>query len=832
MATLLQDLRFALRTLLKSPAFTAVALLSLALGIGANTAIFSLMDQVLLRSLPVKHPEELVLLSTPGPKSGFVEANFDSDYSFSYPMYQDIRDRAPAFNGVLARYQVPLSMSWKGGTERVHGELVSGNFFDVLGVPAAIGRTFMADDDRTAGASPVAVLSHGFWTRRFAANPAILNQTISLNGHAMTVVGIAQQGFRGIGAGETTDVFVPMMMKAQMTPGWDGMKDRRAMWLMIMGRLQPGVSAKQAEVALTTFWRPLFEMELKEMKTESERFRKGFVNQRAELHPGQRGASTLQQQVSKPLIVLMAMVGLVLLIACANVANLLIARAAARRKEIAIRLALGAGRWRIVRQLLVESSLLAVAGGALGLLAASWACDLLIGYLPFDSAVESLSSGIDLRVLLFAFAVSAVTGVLFGLAPALQATRPDVAATLKDEAAGAMGSGGQVRLRKVLVVVQVGLSLLLLIGSGLFARSLYNLRQLNPGFRADHVMTFSLNPQLNGYGNARMIDLYGGLRDDLAALPGVRAASLGTIPLLSGDNMMSSISVEGYKAKDSDDNSPAEDYVGPGYLATLGIPLVAGREFTAADTANAPHVALVNQAFAQNYFAGENPLGRHFQLTRNKIPIEIVGVVKDGKYYSLREKTPRFMYFPYTQNGNIGPMTMYVRTAIEPSSLGPTLRKAVQRLDANLPVADMKSMQAQVDESVFLDRLTALLSGFFGLLATLLAAIGLYGVMAYTVARRTREIGIRMALGANTANVLRLVMAEVAIMAGLGIAIALPVSYPLTKLIESQLYGLQGNDPLILTLAAVSLAAVALVAGYIPAARAARVDPLIALRYE
>jgi predicted permease len=514
------------------------------------------------------------------------------------------------------------------------------------------------------------------------------------------------------------------------------------------------------------------------------------------------------------------------------VANLLVARAAARQKEIAIRLALGAGRRNVIRQLMVESLLLAGIGGAAGLLVAAWAGDLLLSFVPQEASVRSFTTSPDLRVLAFNFAISIVAGLVFGLVPALQTTRPSLAATLKDQAGSVSGAAGQVRFRKVLVVAQIALSMLLLVGAGLFAHSLYNLKSLDPGFHAENLMAFSIDPSLNGYSQKRIQQLYQRLQVEIAVLPGVRAVSPAEVAALTGDSTIDTVVVEGYKNKEGEDMNPNANWVGPGYFSTMGIPLIAGREFTEKDVLGAPKVGIINQKMAHYFFGNENPIGRHFGFS-DKPDIEIVGVVQDTQTNrTLRDEIPRYDYVPYMQDESATEITFYVRTIQPPELTGNALRRVVQQMDSNLPVYDMKTMQTQVDQSLFTERLIAMLSAFFGLLATLLAAIGLYGVMAYTVARRTREIGIRMALGADRSKVVWLVMHDVALMAAIGIGIGLPGGVALGRLVRAQLFGMSPADPATLAAATTILAAVALLAGYIPARRATSVDPTTALRYE
>jgi len=823
------DIRYALRTLRKSPGFTAVVVLTLALGIGANAAIFSLTDQMLLRMLPVKDPQQLVLLDGPG---AFQGRTFNNG-TFSYPIYRDFRDRTTVFDGVIGRFPAPLTLISNGQSERVAGELVTGNYFDVLGAGAQIGRTFKPDDDTTPGGHPIVVLSDGYWTRRFARDPGVVNRTLTLNGMPMTVVGVTAPGFNGIVLGESPDVMVPVSMKAQMTPTWDDLQNRRSRWLTVMARLRRGVSREQAEAAMNVIYRQINEQELADIKNTSKTFRERFLNKHLFLREGQRGRSDLRQEFSTPILVLMGMVGLVLLIACANVANLLMARGAARQKEVAIRVALGASRASIVRQRLVESLILSGAGAVLGLLFAWWTGSVLLRALPFDNAARSLSAAPDLRVTLFAVVTGVVTAIVFGLAPALHSTRPVLTSTLKDESGSVVGGTGHARFRKSLVVIQVGMSVLLLAGATLFARSLYNLKTLNPGFKTEQLLAFSIDPSLNGYSRERAIDLFQRLQDQLVRLPDVTHSTASVIPILTNSEWSSTVKVEGYIAKEGEDLNPYVNGVGPDYFGTIQQPLVAGREFTMKDAATAPRVAIINETMARYFFGTSNPLGRHLGWGRDSgTPIEIVGVARDSKMATLRQEPKRFVYIPYAQETELGEMTFYVRARGEATSLTASIRDAARHVDPNLPLFNLKAMTTVVDESLFVERMVAALSLAFGGLATLLAAIGLYGVMSYSVARRTREIGIRMALGAERASVLWLVLREVSLMVSLGVAIGVPLTLVLSHLVQSQLFELSSHDPTALFASATILATVALLAGYLPARRATRVDPMVALRYE
>jgi predicted permease len=836
MDTLLQDLRYGLRTLIKNPGFTAVAVLTLALGLGANTAIFSLTDQILLKTLPVQKPDELVILRSDGPKTGRASSDGDSANSFSYPMYQDLRDKNDVFSGLLARFPVSLSVAAEGQTERADGELVSGNYFDVLGVTPALGRLFTQEDDLIPGANPVIALSHGYWIRRFGGVSDILNKTLVVNGQSMTVVGVARAGFTGVQIGQTPDVFVPMMMKAQITPTWNGLKEHKDYWLAILGRLKPGLSARQAQAAFAPTYRAILEAELPLMGKWPAEIQERFLDQKLQLTPGAQGRLILQRDAQAPLLVLLGMVGLVLLIACGNVANLLLARGAARQREIAIRMAIGAGRFRLIRQFLVESVVLSFLGGLVGLMVAGWTLGLLVSSIPASVGALGLSPALDLRMLGFNLALALLTGLLFGLAPALRATRLNLESTLREQGSSVSGSLSQVRFRKGLVVSQIVLTTVLLVGAGLFARSLNNLKRLDLGVRAEQIVTFSIAPEQNGYTPIRSVAFFDQLRESLAGLPGVISVSAAEIPIFTDSNSSSNITVEGYQPRDDDDEETHvyKNYVGPNYFSTMGIPLIEGREFNNADAANSPKAAVVNETMARHFFAGREAVGARFAFGAGKVhpDIQIVGVVKDSKHGTVREKARPFVYIPYSQQKTIGRLTFYVKTEQKIGQLASTLRREVQRLDPNLPVVDLKTLEQQIDESLFADRFLTSLSLSFALLAAVLAVIGLYGVMAYTVTRRTSEIGIRMALGATRGNVSWLILREVVVLAAIGLMVGLPAAYALGHVAESLLYGVKVSDPIVFAGAALLLSAGTLLGGYLPARRASRVDPMTALRYE
>jgi predicted permease len=835
MDILLQDLRYGLRTLLKNPGFTVIAVMTLALGLGANTAIFSLTDQVLLRLLPVDKPEELVVLRSPGPKQGRVWSDGDGNTSFSYPAYKDLRDKNNIFSGLLARFAVPLSVAGSGQTERAEGELVSGNYFQVLGVRPALGRVFTDEDDRAPGVSPVVVLSHSYWNRHFGGDADILNKTLTVNGTLMTVVGVAQSGFDGVQVGQKPDIFIPITMKAQMTPNSDGLNDYKDYWLAIIGRLKPGLSAAQAEEAFSPVYRQILEEQLPLTGKWSAETQQRFLQQRMQLDPGARGRPILQRDIKEPLLILMGMVGLVLLIACANVANLLMARGAARQREIAIRMAIGAGRGRLVRQFLVESLVLSLIGGAVGLIVASWTLSALVSAIPPSMGALGLLSELDLRMLGFNLALSILTGLLFGLIPAIRATRLNLESTLREQGSSVSGSLSQVRFRKGLVVSQIVLTTMLLVGAGLFARSLNNLKRLDLGLRADNLVTFAIAPELSGYTPQRSIALFDDLHQRLATQPGVESVSEAEISLFSDSSSGSNITVEGYEPQEDEETDVYQNWIGPGYFSTMGIPLLQGREFTVSDAAGSPKVAVVNETMAKRFLANREPVGSRFAFgAGNTIQpdILIVGVVKDSKNSSVRETERPYVYIPYAQKKTLGNLTFYVKTRQELGVAAASVRNEVQRLDSNLPVFDLKTLEQQLDESLFADNFMTFLSMCFALLAAMLASIGLYGVMAYTVTRRTREIGIRMALGATRGNVSWLILREVMILALVGLIVGMPAAYGLGRLTESLLFGVTASDPLVFVVAGLLLACSTLLGGYLPARKAAGINPLTALRSE
>ena len=842
-----RDFGYALRTLRRSRGFAAVAALTLALGIGANTAIFTLLDQVLLRLLPVKNPQQLVLLTMRGHHYG----NNWGGNAISYPMYRDFQDHNEVFSGMFCRFPNPVSMTFGAQSELVAAELVSGTYFEVLGVGTALGRAFTPEDDRVPNGHPLVMLSYDFWKQRFGSDSQIVGKTILVNNHQMTIIGVAQAGFDGVELGYSTKIFIPVMMEQQIIIGpMKMLTDRRSRWVNAFGRLKPGVTETKAKASLQPFMHSMLEMEVKEaaFRNASAYARGEFLKCWIDVLPGSQGRASLRRELRTPLWVLMATTGMVLLIACANIANLLLARATGRQKEIAVRLAMGATRGRIVGQLLIETLSLSALGGVLGLALAFWADKALMAiYLPSDSGNLKISTAPDLRILAFTLAVTVVTGVIFGLAPALQATRPDVGRTLKDQA-GAVVGGGHGRLRSALVVTQVALSLLLLIGAGLFLRSLKNLSNLGTGFPAERLVGFKIDPSLNGYTPQQLNGFYQQLTDSLGAIPGVQSVAVASMRIMENNEWDSGLTAEGYSPTKPDDHPQAYmNQIGPGYFATLGVPIVAGRDFRLTDNrvikrANAtdefdtmPTTVIINEKFAQRFFAGRSPVGMHLGFGTDPgthTEMEIIGVVKDIKYTNLRDEIPIQAYVPYMNSPYLSGMTIYVRTAGEPDQLMSSVRAKMRELDSNVPIYAMRTMDEQISNSLSTERMIASLSTVFGFVATVLAIIGLYGVMSYSVAQRTREIGIRMALGAEQGKVIGMVMREVVTLIAIGVGVGVPAALVLTRVVKSQLYGLEAHDPWTLGLATGLLAMVACAAGYVPALRASRVDPMKALRYE
>jgi predicted permease len=826
------DLKLAVRGLFRSPLFSIVAILSLALGIGANTAIFTLIDQILLRKLPVKNPEELVMLYQSGPHNG---SNM-GDRMHSYPIYQEYQKRAEPLAEVAARRLADASVSVDNQTERVDIEMVSGNFFTMLGVAPAAGRVFNSqEDDQIYEGHPVVVISYDYWARRFNTDPSAVGKKILVNNYPMTIVGVSAQGFAGIDPTRSPQMRVPILMKPVIVPEWAWlrMSDERSRWVHVFARLKPGYTVETAKGPLQGLFMQIrqHEMTLPGAKTWSPYIRERFMTGQLNVQKADIGYSPLRNDFSTALVVLMVMVGLVLLIACANVANLLIARGFMRQREIAVRLSLGATRGQLVRQLLTESVLLSLVGGTLGIALSVALTQGLVALIPQQQPLL-ITPTPDLRILTFTFSLTLLTGVVFGLLPALRASNPDQWATLKDTGGAVAGTGSSLFLRKGLVAAQVALSFLLLFGAGLFVRSLQNLQTTETGMQIDNLVTFRLSPALSGYKPEQGVNFYNELLERLRGSAGVTSAGFAQVSLLAGDEWDSTTSVEGHEAKDGEDMQAFMNALSPGYFQTMGIRLLEGRDFTALDVKENPKVVIVNRKFAQHFFGDKSAVGRHIARgggPNRKFDTEIIGVVEDSLYEGPREGVRRQVFWPGWGNGGVA---FYVRTTEASAGVFSLIRNEVKRLDAAMPIYDVKTVQGQLDETLLTDRLIALLSAGFGLLATVLASIGLYGVMAFIVARRRKELGLRLALGAEPSGVLWIVMKEVLILLAIGLAVGVPSAIGLGRYVSSQLYGIQPNDPWMAIGTVLLLTIVSAAAGLIPATRASRIDPILALRYE
>jgi predicted permease len=835
MHTLWQDVRYGLRMLAKNPGFTLIAILTLALGIGANTAIFSLLNQVLLRRLPVRHPEELVILKSPGPKRGRVWNDGDDSEIFSYPLYKGIAKNTKVFDGVIGKFDFAASIANHGQTDRGSGELVTGNYFDVLGVGPALGRVLSQADDDVPGAHPVAVLSHSYWMQHFAGDPGVLNHTILVNNTELTIVGVVQAGFTGIQVGQSPDLFVPMTMKGQMTPISNGLDNWNDSFLAVLARLKPGVSKEQAQAAINVDYTPLLEQQVAPLKELGAKTRTEILNKKIVLHPGAQGRTVVQRDGGPAIEALFAMVGLVLLIACTNLANLLLAKAAARQREFAIRAALGATRGRMIRQLTVESFLCALGGGALGLAFGTWLMNILTQAVVSEGGVQGLSSKVDGSILAFAIGVTVASMVLFGLIPAWRVARAGVFQMLKEQGSSSSAGAGHVRFRKFLVAGQVAFTLLLLAGATLFAQTLWNLRKQNLGLSTENLITFSIAPDLSGYDTQKTVALIDQLRERLAGVPGVSGVGMSQIALLTGWDMGTNISVEGRENLDSDNNHVNYDAVSPDYFSTMRIPLLEGREFNNGDVGTSTKVAVINEALMKQFFPKRNPIGMRFAPgggKDTKPDILIVGVVKNAKADHVRTEDRAYFYLPYTQFGKMFGTSFYIRSRQDARLIANDLRETVRQADANLPVYDLKTVERVVDEDLFSERVIAGLSAGFAGVAALLAALGIYGVLAYLVVQRTREIGIRVALGAESRQVRALVFKEVGMMLIAGTVVGLPLAYGLARLSSSLLYGVHAEDLRIYGVSLGIIALVSAVACYLPSRRATRIDPIVALRYE
>jgi len=836
MDSLLKDIRYGMRGLLRRPAFAIVAVIILALGIGANTTIFTLINAVLLKPLPVSKPEELVLFDdSPSEGTSTGDPTTGRWRLFSYSAYRYFREHDRSFQELSAfrsgesRMSVRRTDAQPGEpAQRAWGHLVSGNYFAVMGVNPMQGRVLTNEDD-SPGAHPAAVISNGYWMQALNGDTQVVGKDVLLNGTAFTIVGIMPPGFFGERVRRSPDFWLPFSFQPQIELRNSLLDDKDAYWLKLLGRLKPGAQIEQAQVSVNIGLRQFLSDRAGSQLTDDRR--RAIENTYVQLTPGGRGLSGLRSFYSQALRMLMVIVALVLLIACANVGNLLLSRAAARQTEFSLRQALGATRTRLVRQLLTESLLLAVVGGVSGILLAQWGVSLLVTRVAGSTPLDVKP---DLSVLLFTIGISLISGVVFGGAPAIRATKTDLTSALKEKVS--RGRRGRFSLGSALVVTQVAVSLVLLVGAGLFARSLMKLQQEDLGFNRDNVLLVNIESRLAGYTPAELAPLYPQLYDRVSALPNVRSATLASYSPMSGRSSTSSLNLQGYTPRQGEDLVVSDILIGPGYGETLGLPLLLGREIGLQDTGASAKVALVNQALAQSFFPDQNPLGRRisFEKSAEKAEIEIVGVIGDAKYSSARGKAERTVYRPIlqVQTESSYSSVLELRTAGDPLSLTSAVRTAIAQIDDKLPVLNVTSLRAQTDDDLREEKLLAQLVSFFGLLALVLACVGLYGIMAHAVVRRTNEIGIRMALGAERHDIVWMVLRESLSLVAIGVAIGVPAALGAARLISSQLFGLNPSDPVTLLTAAFLLTLVAALAGYLPARRASRVDPLVALRYE
>jgi predicted permease len=836
----MKNLRLALRNLSKTPFITAVAILSLALGIGANAAIYSLFDQALLAALPVHEPDRLANLLAPGPKPGSQSCNQagECDAVFSYPMYRDLERAGDGFSGLAGHRAFGANLAT--GEETVSGEgmMVSGSYFPVLGLRPALGRLIGPEDDRNLGQHDVVVLGHGFWRNQLGGDPGVVGRTMMVNGRTMRIVGVTPTGFKGTTLGSQPDVFVPLSMRSAVesyfTP--EDFENRRVYWVYAFGRLPPGVSMETAQSRINVpYHNVVNEVEAALQEGMSDATMELFRAKELVLEPGRRGQSSFHENARMPLILLFSITGVVLLIACANIANLLLARGASRTQEMAVRNSLGAGRKRLMGQLLTESALLALLGGVASLLVAYWTLQLIGAILP--SYTEGmLRLELSPGVMLFAGLLAVGTGLLFGLYPALHATRPDLVSALKASSGQPSGARSAARFRSSLVTAQIALSMALLVSSGLFLKSLVNVSRIELGIEEQNVVQFSVAPMLNGYDLPKSQTLFERMEEELRSVPGVGSVTTALVGLLSGNSWGTDVVVEGFESGPDVDDNARFNKVGPGFFASMGMPLMAGRDFTPADREGAPKVAIVNEAFVEKF--GLDPrqtVGKFMGGVSGEgeeLDTEIIGLVRDAKYNNVKDEAPALFFTPYRQDFQFGYLNFYVRTEREPGQVMTDIRALVHRLDPNLPVDEMKTLEQQVSENVYLDRMITTLSAAFAVLATLLAAVGLYGVLSYTVAQRTREIGVRMALGAGGERVRSMVLLQMGRMLLIGGLIGVAGALAAGKAAQSLLYGMQGHDPAVVGLGVAVLAAIALAAAYVPAQRASKVDPMQALRYD
>lgn len=838
---LLDDLQYALRGLIAKPLFALIAIATLALGIGANTAIFTLFDQMLLRPLPVHAPEQLVNFGSPGPKPGSTSCSSagSCDEIFSYPMFRDLERVQEVFTGIAAHRGIGVNLSHEGRTSSGGGMLVSGSYFPVLGIQPALGRLLGPNDDRVAGEAQSVVLSHAYWQNQLGGDAGVLGQTLIVNGQPLTIVGVAPKGFSGTTLGYQPLVFVPITLRWLDKPGsmpigaQDSFERRNAHWLYLFARLKPGVTIEQARTSLLSPFRAILaEVEAPTITGASEQGMARFLAREITMAPGLRGQSTLPQDTSVPLTLLLCVTGLVLLIACVNIANLMLARGAARAGEMAVRSSIGASRGRLMAQLLTESCLLALLGGVASLPMALVTLRFIAALLPAN-AVDVMQSSLSANAIGFAMLVAFATAWIFGLFPALQLARTEPSVVLRGASGRSGGDRGASRFRAALATVQIAFSMALLALAGLFTQSLHNVSRIDLGMRTASVISFEISPERNGYSPERSAILFDRVEETLASLPGVASVGSSMVTLLSGNTWNNNVSVEGFDAGADDNMNVSLNMIGGDLVDTLGIPLRAGRTFTAADGPSAPRVAIVNERFAERFGLGRDVVGKRMAIGQGgALDIEIVGLVADAKYSSVRDDVPAQFWVPRRQSETLGFMNFYLRTQGDPDPVFAAVRQAMSQIDPNLPLDGLQTMSQQVSDSVASDRLVGLLSATFAALATLLAAMGLYGVLSYTVAQRTRELGLRLALGAPPARLRGMVLRQVGSMGVIGGVIGLVAAILLGRAAGSLLYGLDALDIGVLAASVLVLAGVVTLAGYLPARKAARTDPLVALRYE
>jgi predicted permease len=833
----MRNVKLAFRTLFKTPFVTTVAALSLALGIGANTAIFSIFDEMLRRPLPVHRPDRLVNVSAPGVMNGSTSCGQagSCEVIFSYPMFRDLEKNPAQFSGVVGHQPFGVNMAYEGRTWNAGGLFISGGYFPVLGLQPALGRLLSPNDDAQLGSNFVAVLSYGFWKNNLGGDSSIVNKTMVINGQRMTVVGVAPEGFEGTTLGSRPYVFVPISMRGVMN-GFSQFDNRRTYWIYVFARLKDGVTIDQAKTAINAVYKPiLLNTEVPLQTGMSEQTMNRFKQKEVKLEDGRRGQSSVHREASRPIMILFAVTGIVLLIACANIANLLLARGANRSMEMAVRLSIGAARRQLLAQLLTESVVLAAIGGLVSILVAYWTLNGIAAMMP-DEVITTLDMSLSWPAIGFAAGVSVLTGLLFGLFPALQSTRPDLVTALRNNSGKLSGGRAAARFRSSLVTSQIALSMGLLMFAGLFIKSLSNVSRVDLGLKADKIVMFTVSPARNGYDSTRSKAFFGRVEQELSSIPGVTGVTSGIVPLLAGNNWGNSVRVQGFEAGPDTDIGSRFNMIGPDYFKTLGIKILSGREFTSADDRGRPRVAVVNEAFAKKFNLGREAVGKRMAMggpsDTTPLDIEIIGLAQNAKYSDVKDTIPPQFFTPYRQNSNVGRTSFYVKTAGDPIQTLRTIPTVMKRIDPNLPLEDLKTLSQQVKENVFLDRMISTLAASFALIATLLAAVGLYGVLAYSVAQRTREIGVRMALGASGGNVRAMVLRQVGIMTAIGGIIGLGAAIAGGRGAKALLYEIQSHDPLVMIAATVLLALVALTAGYVPAVRASKVDPMQALRYE